>query len=409
MTESLYVSTTIVWVCLLIFALRERSPIWWGAVSVLLMTVILIRPSALYLIPLCGLVIIYMIGNRYSWKSITLFVVPALLMYGGLCTYNYIKINRFSISSQGTDMIGNVVFFLEKDPKYPEYINQAIESHVLRVFPVEDKEFIRTSWKVTEVQALQVRYQNLMYPLQQAIREANAGDQERYIADCGMVTWHAIKTHPGAFAWFTTIQMIHYFTGFHHENITAFPFLKDYFACYNARLNRYFYDQANKSGRFFLFETPSIGPEKAEQLQKDLETSPWHRFGQQFSEYSNRLFRNYLWLAFYFIVLIVSVVKLIQSRFHNETSFIVFAICSMVLLNAVFHSLVNIVMIRYTYALFWIYYLSPVMLLMLIPDGWFGRVFKRNTKPVRVGDHKGKGKGTYPAQARNVKRKPGGR
>jgi len=73
---------------------------------------------------------------------------------------------------------------------------------------------------------------------------------------------------------------------------------------------------------------------------------------------------------FYFIVLLVSTFKLILSHFKSENEFIIFIICSMILLSMVFHSLVNIVMIRYTYTLFWIYYLSPIFLLIMLPSEW---------------------------------------
>jgi hypothetical protein len=370
MSESLYTSTTIIWVCSMITAIKERTPSWFAVSSALLMTVILIRPSGLYLVPLSALIFIYMFVNKYSFKARLFFLLPALIMFLCLSTYNLVKINRFGISSQGTDMIGNVLFFVEKDAAYPDYVNAAIENQVIKQLPPDELEFIKTSWDVTTVQALQIKHQNLMKPLMDAIMAANPGNREKFISDCKLVTWHAIRTHPSAFMKFFTIQMLHYFGGFNDKNVTAFPFLKDYKSCFTNRLQRYFYDNANKSGRFYLFDSPALTPLQGTRIMQSIETGSWHRFNQFFSIVVNALFRNYLWLLFYFIVLFTSAVKLIIKGFKAENEFIVFAICCMILLSMVFHSLVNVVMIRYTYPFFWIYYLCPILLAIMLPEGW---------------------------------------
>jgi len=280
MSESLYVSMTLIWVCTLIYAIKRRTPYWWAISSTLLMTVILIRPSGLFLIPLSVIIIVYMIINKYSSKAILFFIIPAAFLYFGVCTYNLIKINRFSISSQGTDMIGNVIPYLEKDNAYPDYVNKAIENLVIKNFPEDEKKYIRDSWNITNVQFLQVKNQNLMYPLLDALKTSNRNDQENYIKTCKLITWHAIRTHPAEFMKFTIIQMIHYFDGFYYKNITAFPTLVDYKTCFTARLQRYFHEDANTSGRFFLFKSPKLSPDQATAILNSLNDNPWHRINQ---------------------------------------------------------------------------------------------------------------------------------
>jgi hypothetical protein len=370
MSELLYVCTTVLWACSFIAAIKQRTPIWWALSSVLFMGVILVRPSGLYLVPLGLLILVYMFVNRYPRRSLLWFTIPAVVMFLGLCTYNLIKINRFSISSQGTDMIGNVVFYLEPDSAFPAFINSAITEQVVKKFPEAEKEFIRNSWDVNAVQSLQVKNQNLMYPLLNALKEGTNGNREQYIDACSKVTWQAIKTHPQGFFKFTAIQMLHYFDGFNYKQIAAFPFLVDYKSCFGARLHNYFYDNANRSGRFYLFQTPSLDPIQTDKLLNDLDKKPVHRLSQSFSVAGNILFRNYLWLILYFAVLLLSLIKLIRNRFQYDDGFVILAICLMVILNMIFHSLVNIVMIRYSYALFWVYYLSPLFLAILMPQGW---------------------------------------
>ena len=80
----------------------------------------------------------------------------------------------------------------------------------------------------------------------------------------------------------------------------------------------------------------------------------------------NFLFRNFLWLILFGAVFIISIIKLIKSRFRDVDAFIPFLFCIIYITKAILVSLVEVSLTRYSFTVEYAVYFSLPFLVLLL-------------------------------------------
>ena len=79
------------------------------------------------------------------------------------------------------------------------------------------------------------------------------------------------------------------------------------------------------------------------------------------------LFRNVLWVLGFFFVLVFSFVRLLKSRFSHSGALILFLLTLSALMHGLIISLSSFSILRYSYSMEFVYYLSLFLLPLILP------------------------------------------
>ena len=379
LTESLYTSLFLFFSGFLMLALQKHRLVYWCMTGLLVMPIIFVKPIGVILFAFVGLLILYMVIRHFKWEIIVAFGLPIIILYLTLAFYNLYSLGDFTINeSHGKKflaLVHPVLTSLEQDEDYPEEINGIIEDLQEKI-PESHKKLVATSWNLKKLRLSHLQNKKHFRAFIENYRALDTDFSLR------TVSLDAIKKHPGIYGkWFITM-ITHYFRSFNPDLRYTYPFLQNHNKCFTARIRRYFYDDANKQGRFMYYYTPKLTVRETQNKLEALRNNNLCVFNQKFSKFHNTIFQSLIWVYIYVFVLLFAAIKFFTSKLRDTDSFVVLLILLLPLASGISYAVVHGTFIRYSYPLSFAYYLAPVFLPLLLPQGLFKRYtpVKQNRK-----------------------------
>lgn len=128
LTESVFTNLIILSIALLILALQRKHLISFVLTSACMALSIYVRPTGQFFIVIYGMVLFYMIYNKYLKKHVYGFLAPFLFLMLLLPTYDYFTYGTFNITNgKEATLICGTSFYLEQNPSYSNELNNVIE------------------------------------------------------------------------------------------------------------------------------------------------------------------------------------------------------------------------------------------------------------------------------------------
>jgi hypothetical protein len=158
MTDSLFVSAIVTTLGLLVLGLAKRKKSLFVWASLCMAMTVLIRPAGLFLVPVLGLVLVFMARNRFGRGPLAAAILPCAAVLLGQMIYNSLVIRSFTLSGFSEHaLISLTSTFLEPDPSYGPTANLAIES-CRAVFRERDRRVLQESWDPRAINRVFKRY-----------------------------------------------------------------------------------------------------------------------------------------------------------------------------------------------------------------------------------------------------------
>lgn len=364
LTESLYVNLLVLFIGILIFAINSRNAIHWMLSSLILMYIIFTRGAGMFLFVVLAFLMLYLFIEKYQIKTKLLVFVPVVGFYLLQSTFNYFATKKFTytdpVGKANLSMIEPAYACLTTDESFPKKVNEAIEQGWRELAP-EYKSVI-DGW---DVQQLKFFYWSHRGKIAKPLSILLKNDTTINI-DKTKIFKKSIMNNPiGYFKWVYT-WTVHYFQSHDYDYRFTYPFWKDYETNYSSRIRQYFSHIANKTGSFVGVPVKSYLPDELDEKLNIIQTGTLHQFNQWLSVVHRNVFQQMFWVYLYFIILLISFVRLIQTRLKDKDVFFVFTVLIMPVLAALVIAAVHRSFIRYSFPLSFVYYLAPAFLPLLL-------------------------------------------
>ena len=380
LSESLYVDFVLFSFASLLIALTTRRALFLGLSSAGIGAAIFTRPAGLFLVGMYLLVMIFALLNGYGVKRLASFALPLPVMLLVLSLYNYLLVGAFTPTGFGESQIAFATFtFWEQDAAYPPQINGAIESVQLLM----EKKLGGKGEQLLHSD-LTLKNHHEFYDIfsegfdNSVLNAATAPWQGDYFAGRSWIrkiSMDSIEKHPDLYGKFVLTQLSAYYL----DNISDQP---DFIEDLRDRAQVIYAEKrfSNEKGDQFRtalakeFADPPLLPTiqitgSGDDRSVIMEShSPWRQLYVELIAARNRLFTSPLWVVAGFVVLAMSLFKLIASRGRNTGAFVLVAIISSVIAASLVVALVEEALTRYSYTMEWAYYLSVA----LAPSLFFG-------------------------------------
>ena len=383
LSELLFVIFLILNCSLLIFSLKRNKIIFWILYSASFGFLVYIRPVALFVVPGFLMIIIFFFFNKYGLKYYSALVVPAALMLFGLSLYNYFTLNKFTISPAGDlNFAGVIVLFMEESPDYPDKVNAAIKK-TLDSISTKDREYLMNSFDLSKFNRI---YNDNFFKTWVLVDNMMEEDPTLTYMDIQpylrVISRDALQKHPGIYA--------------------KIVFNNLYRTFMNIRSTMNFYDEMSKTYKRNVVDKQFIkelddgewrqfysGKEAAEEVKNlylpqmesqlninsvenksgegiNLKDTFLKRVYIFYEQAYNFLFRNIIWMIIFIASFFLSIYEIIKTRFKDVDCFIPGVFSVILISNAFLVSLFGTAIIRYTYTVGFIIYLSLPFLILLI-------------------------------------------
>ncbi len=383
LTEGIYVSMLILSSAFLILSLKKNKLYSWFLLSVSIGIIVLIRPAGLFLCSVILLILLFFLSNKYKIKYYLALVLPFISIVLILCAYNYITLNSFTISPfGGSNLMGATILFMEPSKDYPQFVNEAIVN-TLDSIPRKDISYVKDSYGISK---LYHTFNNDFF--MQVILTENLMKQDNSLSFVKIqpfikeISFDAIKKHPGIYAKFVVSNFIFFFANLrtdvdYYEQLKAIYTRTTIDKKYISELasGRWRQVSSGKQDNSAIISFFSDEIEKQKnldyiKLNKDdiveLKSTVLMILYMIYAKINNIIFRNFLWLLLYFVILIFSFYICLKSRLKSVDAFIPFVFAMMFLSNAVLVSLVEVSLTRYSYTVeFVIFFSLPFLILLL--------------------------------------------
>ncbi|MCK4762869.1 MAG: hypothetical protein KAW12_11800 [Candidatus Aminicenantes bacterium] len=408
LTESLYVNSIILFFALLIRGIHLKENLTWVFCSLSMAAVILIRPSGMFLIVVYLITALFLFLNSRRKKEILSFSLPVILILFLLSAYNYFTIGSFSFSAVYSEhaLISFTSTFLETKESYPAEVNEIIEKSKKKIGP-KHKKAIEYPWDITAVEelwnirktnrALRRHYnrnRNFIFASLLALEEKDS--HALYLKWRPLLkdmAWTAIKKNPGIYLKYVYVNLFVYFFR-NMKDVDFYEKLKGRYARFltphryykgfleKTIMTRVYYKKKyaatlSKSEDFLnAFLKENRRPEKIANLDRYKQDGKWQveikpTFLQKlhiiYKKTHDFLFRNVLWVLGFFFVLVFSFVRLLKSRFSHSGALILFLLTLSALMHGLIISLSSFSILRYSYSMEFVYYLSLFLLPLILP------------------------------------------
>ena len=395
-TESIYISTIILFFGLLFLAITYRTRRYWIFCGITMAAVILIRPSGLFLAPLFLAILTFALLNNYRKSLILLFALSFIGPLSLMSFYNYMTIGSFSISTFTEHaLISFTSTFLQKSSEYSPEVNQAIQKSLDRLSPAK-KNIIKKSWKIDQVNHVLNRHYNpnrrIIFDTLKSFEEPNTDNlYMKWRPILKKISLDAIRRHPMIYLKYIYANIYRYF--FHKRPIRLYSRLQEryrsslilkqkysHFYQYQAaevlRLyykNEYIRTLDQEFVKNMLKEIWNQKPLTASQRSrlKKVTLKPHfiQKIHQGFIKIHQFIFHNLLWIFFFLFSFLFSLFRMVATRFHHRGTFLFFVLTCSALLHGVVISMSSISDARLSYPLDFIYYLSVFLFpIMIKPD-----------------------------------------
>jgi hypothetical protein len=401
LTESIYVNFLVLFFAFFFLGIHLKTKRTWILCAITMAIVILIRPSAMFLIFVAIIVLLFLIMNAYKKLTVFLFAISFAAVLFLMCLYNYFTIGSFSISTFTEHaLISFTSSFLEKSPGYPLEINEAIEKCQKRLTPAQ-KNIIENSWDHKKLFRILAKHYNRT---RRIIFDSLASIEKKDSYSLYMkwrpilreLAIEAIKNRPTVYIKYLYSNGLMYFfyrrgdvdfyqqlerrylRAFNYKkNATEFILSKDSIGSEESGI-RIYYPKAyvlSLSKDFvksFLkeYDDPELFSKvKMKRIgRKEVRIEPTflqsvHRVFQSVHVF---LFRSNFWVYFFLFTLIFSFFKLLRSRFSHKDAFILFIMTFSALLHGIVVSMSALGRMRLAYPMNFVYYLSLFLFPIII-------------------------------------------
>ncbi len=397
LTESLYVSFLVLSIALFILAIHSETKKTWIFCAISLAFVILIRPSAMFLIFIAVFILFFLIFNSYKKIIVFVFIISFAGILFLMCLYNYITIGSFTVSTFTEHALISITStFLEQNPTYPSEINQIIKKCRERIHPAR-KNIIKNSWNYKKLFRVMKKYYNRNRRfLFSRLKSLETGDSYnlymKWRPILKKIALNAIKNRPKTyFKYLYSNLMIYFF-----NRIGDVPFYQKLKERYLAALNhkKRYIDLSTKRDKIEtmrLYITKEYAATLSIDFAKSLLKEYWNpdvlskikmkkinkkevrlepTFLQKvhlgFKSVHEFLFHNNSWIFIYFFTLIFSFFRLLKSRFHHKEAFIIFIMTFSALLHGIVVSMSAVAARRLAFPMNFVYYMSLFLFPILL-------------------------------------------
>jgi len=392
MTDSLFVSAIVMTLGLLVMGLagRKKGHFFWASFSAAI--TVLIRPAGLFLVPILALAIVFIIRNKFGRGALTAAVLPCAAVLLAQMAYNALVIRSFTLSGFSEHaLISLTSTFLEPDASYGPTANLAIE-RCRAAFKTRDRRVLKTSldpWKINRVFS---RYYESNRSRITSIFLA-AEPPEKYNL---YIEWRplwrrmsrdALRKHPGTALKYIYSNLYRVFVrnlwiqvdlyqSFRLHCLDDLPKLKmarefgEPHSGFSRRFNTQAYASTLTPDGFARSMLPELyGPDG---LPRVLRSAPskrgegyavyWpERLHQRLISAHTVLLRNPGWTLACLVAWLFSFARVIRTGIRQPGAFTLFSLTSAALLYGFAVAVLALPYLRYTYALEFVYYLSPLI------------------------------------------------
>jgi len=351
LSESVYSSCLVVFIGLLLLAICTPKVRYALLFSIVGGYTILVRPSGIFLFGILLFVLLYMIVNSYPRKNVLCLALPMPVMLILLLSYNYFSFSSFTLSTvSDLTLYGMTSVYWESDTSFPAEVNKGIREFRNEI-PESDKHLLDTSWDPIKLQPIFVdnTRKALYSPGDGALGNLDIQlSQNAQVKLMKQIALKAIRSHPD--------MAVKCFWS------TLYVFLEDESSWY---VNLYgdikkvtprMYGEGGLAQDEFVsreyYAIPNIPAisiigRRGENVLVEIIPTPLLEIYMQFNNTLERVFDMEAFLMGYFIVLAVSMYMTIRSKLMNQGVFILFTICSILLLAGVTTALVSPMADRY--------------------------------------------------------------
>lgn len=378
LTNSLYTNLLIVFLGVFMIALRRNK--LWGLLSALVALIILVRPSGLFLVPIIGVILLFLfLSARYgnAWVKMLL---PATALLVVLCSYNFFTLGKFSISPWGgMNLAGTTITFMETDSSFIPCENAAIRETMKGISP-ENLSVFQEKFDLEKYHQSYFDNYYLIIPLYKNLLQlCGYADYVQALPSLKKISTTAIREHPQQYATFVLTNLYAYIVDGNLKEHQLF-----YYSEVPRRHEHIYVKQKQLKPQFFSFFMPDEIPEELKRygykeyytVPRDANFSDKYRALKEhwaFKLYDvytlkiNRIFlRNWFWPIALLLLFFWSGFQLLTSRLTDRHALLIFVICCFNICSAIVVSLVEVSFYHYTYLTEFTYYLavtlSPILL-----------------------------------------------
>jgi len=392
MTDSLFVSAVVVTLGLLALglAVRKKSTFVWASFSAAM--AIIIRPAGFFLVPLLALVLVFMIRNKFGRGPLIAAVLPCTAVLLSQMVYNALVIKSFTLSGFSEfALISMTSTFLEPDASYGPTANLAIES-CRAVFNDRDRRVLETSMDPRAIGPVFRKYYESYRGLIEAVFLA-AEPMEKYNL---YIEWRplwrrmsmdALRRHPGTALKYMYSNLYTVFVSNLWKKVSLYRELRlvrlhdlrrlemirkfgNPDSTFSRRFNTRAYASTLTPDGFARSMLPELyGPDGLPHIlrpvsykRREAHAAPFpKRLHQCLISVHNALFCNPGWTLAFLAAWLFSFARVVMTGFRHRGAFTLFFLTSAALLYGVLVSAVANPILRYTYSLEFVYYLSPLV------------------------------------------------
>lgn len=371
--EALYVDFILCSFGSLFLALSTRRGVFLFLSSLGMAGAILTRPAGLFLVGSYLITIVFLVMNRYGVRRTLWFVVPLPAVLMVLSAYNYVVVREFTPTAFGESQIAFTTFtFWEQDEGYPGEVNGVIgevQGRMRAAMTEKDRQVLGSSFSLeNRKEFVRIFYAGFDYPTLDVASRVGQGNYMEARSWIRRISLDSIRKHPDLYGKFVITQL----TTWYIENIAHQPDFVNYLQDRAERIyveKRYSIERGDpeKTALAKEFADPPLlplvrvtGSGETEGAVLD-STSPSRQLYWALLSARKRLFSSPVWSAAFFVVLLLSLFRLVGSKCKHPGSFLLVSMGVSVLGASVVVALVECALDRYSYTMEWVYYLSVAL------------------------------------------------
>lgn len=382
LTESLFISSLLFTCAFLISAIKSGKLTAWILFSAFTAITIIIRPAGLFLGVVMLFLILYLFANKYKAVYFGALIFPASILILLLCSYNYMTLNKFTITPFGeANLSGVTILFMEPSENYSPKVNEAIRS-TLDSIPSRDINYVKNSNGITKLYNIFKDNFYRQMNLTGSLLSDNSGNKYSDIQHIlREISTDAIKKNPKIYLKFFICNFIYFFNNTRATMNYADELLKSYDRAVVQK--KYITDlesgkwkqiSSDKSDNDEVKNFYIYGMKKSAEsegfVQTENDVKMKDTFAKDIYNYYeqtyNFVFRNFLWLMIFVMTFILSTYRTLKSGLKDKDAFIVFLIGIMFVSKALLVSSVESSLVRYSYTVEFAIFLSLPFLIVLL-------------------------------------------
>jgi len=392
MTDSLFISAIIVTLGLLVLGLagRKKSHFVWASLSAAF--AVLVRPAGLFLVPILGLAVVFMIRNKFGRGPLIAVILPCTAVLLSQMAYNALVIRSFALSGFTEHaLISMTSTFLEPDPSYGPTANLAIE-RCRAAFKDRDRRVLKTSLNPRAINRVFSRYfDSNRYQISATFLAAEPKDKYNLYVEWRPL-WRrmssdALRKHTGTALKYIYSSLYRLFVSnigrdvnlyrvLHHSRLNDMSKIKlvrqfgKPHSSFSRRFNTRAYASTLTPDGFARAMLPELygpdgrprvlAPARSKRGEGHAASFP-ERLHQRLISIHGALLRNPGWTFALLAAWLFSFIRVVRTGFRHRGAFTVFTLTSAPLLYGLLVAVLGLPILRYSYALEFVYYLSPLI------------------------------------------------